>query len=229
MIPVPQPSVVIQAADVPWRYSMQYTPPPIADDASIEDVIAAALSPFRAHRDRLRCLVINAHGQAALIGLGRHGICLKNLEQFGNAIQGKFHRIEILSCNVARIQRDHVPWHMHPRWGPNAQPIRMRFLPGDGHHFCARLAQLSGAFVRAATEPQSHAQNHVVFPSGWIDNYEGLSVVYNPAGELIHTERTASFDDVAAANAGFEGWHFNGEVVRVPGSTAVWRQLRRNE
>lgn len=211
MFRVPQPAVVIQAADLPWLYRMDYTPPPIPSTAGLDAVIAAALSPFVsrpgvAAPTRLTSLVISAHGQAGQIGLGREHIHAGNVRAFADAIANRFKSIFILSCNVARIQATEVPYFNHPRWGPGAQPVRMRFLPGDGHHFCSLLAQRAHAEVHASTEPQAHGQNRLVFPEGWVDDYEGLYLVYGVSGRLIHQRRRPGFDDVASQNREFEGW-----------------------
>ncbi len=211
MFRIPQPAVMIQAADLPWLYRMDYTPQPIAPTATLQQVIEATLSPFTARTGasaptRLTSLVLNAHGQAGRLGLGRDHLHSGNVQTFADAIANRFKCIYILSCNVARIQATEVPMHEHPRWGQRATPVRMRFQAGDGHHFCSVLARRAQAEVHAATEPQTHGQNRLVFPEGWVDDYEGLHVVYGPSGRVIHQRRRPSFDDVDSSNREFEGW-----------------------
>jgi hypothetical protein len=52
---------------------------------------------------------------------------------------------------------------------------------GDGHAFCSSIAVYSKAYVIAAT---THQDGDLWLPFGYVDDFEGLVVRYNPAGNI---------------------------------------------
>ncbi|MFC3149034.1 hypothetical protein [Piscinibacterium candidicorallinum] len=206
---LPQPSMVIQAADVPWRYQMDYTPPFVAPTATLDDIIATIRGVFEPARGtpppaRMHALVLNAHGQPAQIGLGSEFITASNVQRFARAIRDRFSVIYIMSCLTGRIQAGTVTYSRRPRWGGEtgwgpwrSAPVTDCFsiVAGDGHHFCQVLAHDARAEVHAGTEVQVHSLDYRVFPRGWIDEYEGREVVYDATGRLIAQRVRPSYDD----------------------------------
>jgi hypothetical protein len=117
----------------------------------------------------LNAVVLNCHGfygtgmgGKTLGGFGLNigkGILRADTSKF-TALAGMVGSIWITACGAARI---------------SGSPA------GDGHAFCAEIARSSKAYVIAGTTRQIGT---VWLPQGYIDDYEGLVVRYNPLGNV---------------------------------------------
>lgn len=165
MIGVPYPHMVLNSHNVPGvEYKMWNTwkvPKSTSVDHMVEWIAKVARG---APGGSLSTLIFNSHGKPGKIGIGQK-ITLNDVEKFAvlkkESLVG---RIWIVACKVARIAE--------------AGTVK------DGNYFCYRLAQESGAFVRAGSASQI---GHLIcdIPYGYIDDWEGTVYSWNPKGEVI--------------------------------------------
>jgi hypothetical protein len=239
MIRLPQPSMVIQDAELLLRYTMQHTPPFIPATATLDDIIRtinAVFEPRSGPRPpaTMECLVLSAHGEPAEIFLGAEHINASNVGRFAQAIRGRFRAIYIHACLVGRIQSETFTYVDRPRWGRDSGFGRWRrpymmdtftIVAGDGHAFCSTLAREAQARVHAATEVQVGGYEYTVFPLGWLDEYEGREVVYDAAGNLVEQHVRPSYDDARTSSSDTEAFGTRSCDTRDIGGTASWCRL----
>lgn len=116
-------------------------------------------------------LIINCHGfyDNGIGGFGLKlgtGIRRADTEKF-SILKGKVANIWITACGTARITNPGTAGD------------------GDGNLFCSEIARASGAYVVAAT---THQMPDILLPSGYIDDFEGLVLRYNPPGAVDWSE-----------------------------------------
>lgn len=136
----------------------------------------------------LKFLIINCHGfynntsRSGTGGFGLKigtGIRLADVGKF-SVLRGKVANIWITACGTARITTP----------GSN----------GDGNLFCSGIAKAAGAYVVAST---THQVGDIWLPAGYIDDFEGLTLRYNPQGgvDWSHDYGRGIVDGV------FNGWN----------------------
>lgn len=116
----------------------------------------------------LETLVINCHGRAGKISIGQ-GIRIYNVAEF-NVLkkEGLVNRIWVKACEVARIEKAGTKT--------------------DGNYLCYRLAQESGAYVKASKNRQWISPDFPLideYPYGFVDDWEGTVYTWNPQGAII--------------------------------------------
>ena len=166
MIKLPQPSMALNAADVPgacYRMYNSWDVPATEKPQHILDWAACVANGAGG----LHVLVINCHGfygtsstGASVGGFGLKlgtGITRLDTPRFA-MLAPSVSNIWITACGTARISS---------------------VAGGDGHAFCSEIARAANAFVVAAT---THQIGDLWLPSGYIDEFEGLVVRYNPRG-----------------------------------------------
>ena len=166
MIKVPFPHMVSNAHNVPGEeYEMWNTwrvPRSKSADHMIDWIATVAQN---APDGKLSTVIFNAHGKPGKIKIGQ-GITRDDVTKFSR-LKGLVDRIWIVACKVARIA--------------GAGSIT------DGNYFCYRLAQESGAYVKASTATQTGITDLPIIdsiPFGYIDDWEGTVFRWRPTGEL---------------------------------------------
>lgn len=114
----------------------------------------------------LRALVLNAHGYPGNLGLGT-GIDTTSVKDFA-LLKGLVKEIYIVGCAIAGARQSKV---RHGEWL-------------DGLPLCTTLAQSAGAHVYAPKtgQRQSKEDRRSGIPFGYIDDFEGETVVCFPDG-----------------------------------------------
>ncbi|MCI0335950.1 MAG: hypothetical protein L0226_00090 [Acidobacteria bacterium] len=173
MIKVDQPSMALNAVDVPGAHHMMWNTWTVAANETsghilywIASVVTGSPGGY------LKMVILNCHGFYGTGSSGKstggfglklgQGIHRSDTKLFSKP-KGKVANIWITACGTARIS---VP-------GTSGE--------GDGNLFCSEIAQNSGAYVVAAT---THQVGDSSLPNGYIDDFEGLVVRYNPAGAV---------------------------------------------
>jgi len=166
MIKVPFPHMVLNAHSAPGEEFRMWNTWKVAKSTSVDDMVGwIATVAKSAPGGKLETLIFNGHGKPGRIKIGQ-GITRSDVEKFGK-LYGLVARIWIVACKVARID--------------DAGSIT------DGNYFCYRLAQESGAYVRASSATQIAYPNLLVanfIPYGHIDEWEGDVFTWNPKGKL---------------------------------------------
>jgi hypothetical protein len=172
VIKIPQPAMALNAEDVPgatykmwntWKVPSTERVDHILDWCS---VVAGGTSTGCLH-----VLLINCHGFYGSNGKkSTGGFGLKLGTGIRRADTGKFSKLKgkvlniwITACGTARITNPGTA------------------SDGDGNLFCQEIARSSGAYVVAAT---THQVGDVWLPYGYVDDFEGLVLRYNPSGVL---------------------------------------------
>jgi len=174
MILIPQPSMALNAADVPGAHYRMWNSWVVPGTDSADHIIGWTSRVADTAADRyLRAVILHCHGFYGRDSFGRlvggfglkmgRGIRRADTSRF-TRLKGKVRAIIITACGAARI----------------AEP-RTKF-DGDGNLFCQEIAQASGAYVFAGTTQQIGDR---YLPFGHIDDWEGLVVGYSPRGEMI--------------------------------------------
>jgi hypothetical protein len=165
-ITIPQPSMAINAADVPGsHYRMWNTWEVPATDNPDHILGWAANVGAGATGGYLRVLILNCHGFYGG-GTGGFGLSLgtgirrADTPKFA-VLKGKVANIWITACGTARISKP----------GTSGD--------GDGNLFCSEIARFANAYVVAAT---THQVGDLILGSGNVDDFEGLVLRYNPSG-----------------------------------------------
>lgn len=174
MITIPQPSMALNAVDVPGAKFKMWNTWDVPGHETPDHIMQwSARVAATAQGGYLRARIINCHGYYGRDGNGRlvggfgvklgKGIYRADTRKF-SALKGKVRGIIITACGTARIA------------------LQGALGDGDGHAFCREIAQHSGAYVFAGT---THQQGDIWLPFGKIDDFEGLVVGYSPRGEMI--------------------------------------------
>ena len=165
MIGVPYPHMVLNSHNVPGVEYKMWNTWKVAESTTVDQMVEWVAKVARgAPSGRLSTLIFNSHGKPGCIRIGQK-ITLEHVEKFKIFKQEKLvDRVWIVACSVARIK--------------SAGQIT------DGNYFCYRLAQESGAFVRAGSASQ---MGHLIvdIPYGHIDDWEGTVYTWDPDGKLI--------------------------------------------
>jgi hypothetical protein len=168
MIKVPFPHMVLNAHSAPGEEYQMWNTWKVAQSTSVDQMVGwIATVAKSAPEGKLETLIFNGHGAPGKIKIGQH-ITRQDVEKFrvlkdNNLVK----RIWIVACKVARIGE--------------AGGIT------DGNYFCYRLAQESGAYVRASSARQYAYPDILVanfIPWGHIDEWEGDVFTWNPKGDL---------------------------------------------
>lgn len=161
------PHMVLNSHDVPGtRYKMWNTGTVPESKSAYQIINWIATVAKSAPNGCLQTLILNSHGKPGRILMG-HGLSLHNVEEF-RELKGLVQRIWIVACRVAYIKKAGTT--------------------SDGNYFCYRLAQETGAYVKAGTTYQrGHHDFRFIdeLPYGYIDDWEGTVYTWNPKGELI--------------------------------------------
>jgi hypothetical protein len=188
MIKMRQPHMALNAEDVPgckykmwntWDVAKTETPQHIMDWTA--NVAGGTSIGY------LRSLIINCHGY---YGTGSDG---KEVGGFGLSLGTGILRVDTpkfaaLAPTVSSI------------WITACGTARISGSPdGDGNAFCSEIARAANAYVIAAT---THQVGDLWLPYGYIDDFEGLVVRYNPKGEIdwSHNYSRGLIDGI------FNGW-----------------------
>jgi hypothetical protein len=168
MFEIPQPSMALNAANVPPPdYRMWNTYKVAADDESTH-VIGWASVVAKSLDSGLKCLVLNSHGIPGKLLMG-NGIDLSDAGLFSQ-MNGKVNSIFIVACQVAKSQGS-----------------------VDGNLLCTGIAKAAGAHVFCSTDFQSTGLYGLIgLPVGTIDEYEGPIRRYDPDGSI----KVVSNDDI---------------------------------
>lgn len=172
MISVGYPHMVLNSHNVPGvEYKMLHTwkvPEQTGAFSMVQRIASIARSQVSGS---LQTVVFNSHGSPGKIHIGT-GITRDNIHQFQSLLlENLVKSIWITACSVALIKE--------------AGTLK------DGNYFCYRLAQESGAFVKASTAIQKAEMNIPIYddlPFGTIDDWEGTVLTWNPKGQLIYSE-----------------------------------------
>lgn len=170
MIKLDQPAMALNADDVPGARYRMYNTWEVPASAKPEHIFGwCAQVANGTPKGKLEHLVINCHGfygagtgGKVMGGFGLKlgtGVNRSNTGVFA-ALAGKVGKIWITACGTARISGN---------------------AAGDGHALCMAIAKQSGAYVVAAT---THQVGDLWLPFGYIDEFEGLVVRYNPSGNI---------------------------------------------
>jgi hypothetical protein len=170
MIKMRQPAMVLNADDVPGARYRMYNTWTVPSTDSPQHILDWSASVARAAPGGyLPSLILNCHGfygagsgGATLGGFGLKlgtGIRRVDTPRFG-ALAPTVSCIWITACGTARIS------------GSSS---------GDGHALCSEIARAANAYVIAAT---THQVGDLWLPYGYIDDFEGLVVRYNPKGVI---------------------------------------------
>lgn len=140
--------------------------------------------------EKRKNLLINCHGLAGNLMLGQ-GFRKNDIRMF-RALAGRFETIWLLTCLVARSLGTPVRGmpDLQPRW--------------DGNTFCASLALAAQCQVVASTEIQ--ASEPITYPYGCIDNFEGLTLMYDKQGNhKVFSQHSSYWEDVHGIAHGADG------------------------
>jgi|KBSMisStaDraftv2_1062788.scaffolds.fasta_scaffold428410_1 hypothetical protein len=169
-IPIPQPSMALNAPDAPGTHYRMWNTWEVPASDNPEHILSwTATVADGAPGGRLNAVVINCHGiynNITRSGTGGFGLSLgtgifrADTPKFSK-LKGKVTAIWITACGAARIS---IP-------GTSGD--------GDGNLFCSEIARNSGAYVYASTVLQYH---DLFLGTDRIDDYEGLTLRYSPAG-----------------------------------------------
>lgn len=166
MIKVPFPHMVLNSHNVPGEEYDMWNTWKVPKSTSVDHIVDWVATVAKgAPGGKLETLIFNAHGKPGKISIGQ-GITRNHVTKF-SALSGLVARIWIVACRVAQIN--------------GAGSIT------DGNYFCYRLAQESGAYVKASTAKQKGPPDLLVtdfIPYGYIDSWEGTVYRWNPKGEL---------------------------------------------
>jgi hypothetical protein len=166
MIKVPFPHMVLNAHNAPGEEYRMWNTWKVPKSTSVDHMVDWISKVAKGAPDgKLETLIFNAHGRPGKISIGE-GITRNDVTKF-SVLNGLVKRIWIVACKVARIKE--------------AGAIT------DGNYFCYRLAQESGAYVRASSATQTTYPDLLVanfIPYGHIDEWEGEVFTWNPKGEL---------------------------------------------
>src|SRR5262245_9384023 len=168
MIGVPYPHMVLNSHNVPAPDYKMYNSWKVEKGTSVEAMISNIAAVARhAPGGRLSTLIFNSHGEPGRIKIGAH-ITRADVAKF-NVLKSEslVDRIWVVACRVALID------------GGGSDT--------DGNYFCYRLAQESGAFVRASTDYQKimDIPFYDDVPYGYIDEWEGDVYVWDITGKVV--------------------------------------------
>ncbi|MEZ5426207.1 MAG: hypothetical protein R2747_08085 [Pyrinomonadaceae bacterium] len=173
MIAVPYPHMVLNAHNNPGVDFKMWNSWKVPESTSVSSMVSWIAKVARgAPGGCLSTLIFNSHGQPGQINIG-YCISLSKVGLF-NILRDEnlVERIWIVACNVARIDKAGTK--------------------SDGNYFCYRLAQESGAFVRAGNGRQWGFPDLPFIdevPYGYIDDWNGTVYSWNPRGELIGVDK----------------------------------------
>lgn len=158
--------MVLNAHNVPGEEYQMWNTWKVAKSTSVDQMVSHIANIAKtAPGGKLETLIFNAHGSPGRIRIGTHIIYL-DVEKF-RPLRDLVKRIWIVACQVAQIKETKSMT--------------------DGNRFCYRLAQESGAYVRAGTAVQITYPDLLItnfIPYGYIDEWEGEVFTWNPKGEL---------------------------------------------
>lgn len=162
-IKIPQPSMALNAESVEnWptpvgaigifqTFNMWNTWK-VAWDAPAEHIIDhVAVVAESAPDHYLRVVILNAHGSAASIAMGKK---LRSVSPSFAKWRGRVANVWIIACEVAATAKR------------------------DGNLFCSALAKQTGAYVVASTEAQPSVV--LQLPWGHVNDWDGLVLRYEP-------------------------------------------------
>ncbi len=171
-IDIPQPSMALNSFDAPGKHYRMWNTWEVPVSENVDHILDWTASVASgAAGGRLHSVVINCHGfYNNLTRSGQGGFDLKlgagilraDTSKFSK-LRGKVTMIWITACGAARITTP----------GTSGD--------GDGNLFCSEIARNSGAYVVAATTLQYH---DTFLGTNRIDDFEGLTLRYNPAGAV---------------------------------------------
>jgi hypothetical protein len=171
-IEIPQPSMALNAPDAPGRHYRMWNTWEVPANDTPEHILSwTATVADGAPGGRLHSVIINCHGfynNLTRQGTGGYGLSLgtgilrADTPKFAK-LKGKVTAIWITACGAARIS-----------------PLNTAG-DGDGNLFCSEIARQAGAYVYAATTLQYH---DIFLRANRIDDYEGLTLRYNPQGQV---------------------------------------------
>lgn len=169
MITVPFPHLVLNSHNVPGEeYEMLYTwkvPESTSVTQMVDYIKTRAEICAETFEGKLETVIFNAHGKPGKIKIG-HGITRNDVMNF-DTLKGLVGKIWIVACDVAHIKK--------------AATIT------DGNWFCYRLAQESGAYVKASSNTQNVPYPDLspvidFMPNGCIDDWEEPVFEWDPSG-----------------------------------------------
>lgn len=171
MISVPYPHMALNSHNAPGAEYKMWNTWKVPKSTSVSQIVDGIATIARSVpvRKNLATVIINGHGRPGRIGIGQ-GITLNDVSQF-NVLktEGLVDYIWIIACKVASIREAGSEKY-------------------DGNYFCYRLAQESGAFIKASRDTQWARLDLPLIdevPYGFIDDWEGIVCTWNPQGELI--------------------------------------------
>jgi hypothetical protein len=178
MIEIPQPSIALNAHDVPGAKYEMWETWNVPASASADWIVSfSSILATGTEIGGVKCLVINCHGdyeygtnkkgKQKKIETGGFGLMLGQGITVGNArlfsqLRGQVKCIVIVACGAAYVTK--------------------KGMHGDGELLCSEIAKASGAYVIAPKTLQ--IETYVKLPKNHIDNYEGEVVRFNPSGGL---------------------------------------------
>jgi hypothetical protein len=170
VIKIKQPAMALNAEDVPGAKYKMYNTWNVPSTDTPEHILGWTGSVARAAPGGyLPSLIINCHGY---YGTGSDG---HSVGGFGLKLGTGIFRVDApkfaaLAATVSCI------------WITACGTARISGAPsGDGHAFCSQIAIAANAYVIAAT---THQVGDLWLPFGYIDDFEGLVVRYNPKGRI---------------------------------------------
>lgn len=182
MIRVKSPSMSIMASDAAVSYQMDHFII-VGPAASMNQLASKVVERAMVIGQRIDNLILAAHGGPGHFAIGA-GLNINTMEPF-RILQNQVNRIWFRGCLVGRIINSQTPSH-----GDWAALSAFGLNSGNGHAFLSAFARLTQCHVVASTEFQTSRLQ--TYPSGLMDDFEGLVVKYSPQGQLISSYRNAS-------------------------------------
>lgn len=186
MIEIPQPSIALNAIDttknkeydVPGTTYDMWKTWNVPANTSSTTLMSQIASMAKAASGKLKCLVINCHGdynygtnifgKEKKIMTGGFGFSIGQGINYYNAdlfsqIRDLFRCIIIVACGASAVTNP-------------------KSSEGDGVVLCSRIARAANSYVIAPRIMQ--AATHLKLPKNHIDNFEGEVVRFNRAGQI---------------------------------------------
>jgi hypothetical protein len=164
--------MALNSDDVPGVHYRMWNTWEVAANKTADDILTWVSTVARtAPGGYLRTLIINCHGYygvAGRSGTGGYGLKIgtgifrSDTSKF-SVLRGKVANIWFTACGTARISAVNAAGN------------------GDGNLFCSEIARNAGAYVVAST---THQIGDLYLRANRIDDFEGLTLRYNPQGQV---------------------------------------------
>lgn len=161
MFEIPQPSMALNAVDVPPPPYRMWNTFQVGVEQTAESILSNCEAVAKSAVDhRLRCLVFNSHGRPGHMKMGR-GIGRDETPLFSK-LSDRVHTIFLVECEIAAIGN---------------------LSAGDGNLFCCEIAKNAHAYVFAGTATQNAGAYWLIgIPPNCIDEFEGKVYRWAPDG-----------------------------------------------